>query len=160
MIDDKSAYAAKTDSAFRETFIAQNVVFILSCASKSSGKWIDIHNDLYSEALIAFNSAIDSFDPTKGNFKAFAERVIANKIIDCLRKNDTRTLELPFSSLSAVDEDGDEIPFEIADESENRSIKDEIISLENELSYFGLKFSELPDVSPKTQKEKENADER
>ena len=154
MIDDKSASAARSDRIYREKFIAENISFILSCASRASGRWIDVHNDLYSEALIAFNSAIDAFSSEKGNFKAFAERVIANKIIDCLRKEDARAHELPFSSLSAVDEEGEEIPFEIADESENRSVRDEILALERELSLFSLTFAELPDVSPKTQKAK------
>lgn len=153
MIDNDLALAAKADAALREKFISDNIDFILSSASRASGRWVDIHDDLYSEALISFNSAIDSFTEKRGNFAPYAEKLIRNRIIDCLRREQRSINEIPISTLSATDKDGEEIPFDIPDTSEDPTgVIFEIRGLERDLLPFDISFSELPEISPKTQK--------
>lgn len=154
MLDDKSAIAAKEDRDYREKFISENTAFVLSCASRASGKWVDIHDDLYSEALIAFNGAIECYSSERGSFKAFAERVIGNRVTDCLRRESASERELPFSCLSSFDDDGEEVLFDLADRGEDCDIIFEIQMLERALSGFDISFAELPEISPKTQKAK------
>ena len=155
MINAKNATAAKADDKFREKFILKNTDFILSCASKTVGHWVDTHDDLYAEALIAFNISIDSFSSDKGDFCHFCETVIANRLRDYLLKHKKLSLVMPFSSLSRSDENGNENGFDVEDPFPyDHTISIEIEYLQKELALYSVSFEELPVFSPKTQKAK------
>ena len=118
--------------------------------SKAAGSWIDSHDDLYSESLIAFNDAITAYDPIKGPFPTFAAKVIANRITDALRRErDT----IPFSALETQDDRGETIPFDVPDHRGSPTdLSVEILSLQQELLMFGISFYDLPAASPTARK--------
>ena len=150
MIRPDQVLKAQLDPAAREALLEASLQDICRYASKTAGRWIDRHDDLYSVALIAFNDAITAYDPAKGPFPAFAARVIANRITDTLRQ---RGNQIPFSDLETRDDKGEAIPFEVPDHrSSSPELTLEILSLQQELKAFGISFHDLPAVSPKAGK--------
>ncbi len=144
---------ARQDPEKRELFIENHLTDVARWASKAAGRWVDQHDDLYSEALIAFHDAIIAFAPEKGDFAAFAARVIANRVTDHRRKQQKSQKVIPFSALEETAEDGDMIPFEPVDQrSAQTEVALEIASLEQELQGFDISFSDLPGASPKAGK--------
>lgn len=154
MPSEEKIAAVKNDGEEREAFIRENISFIKKTASKSAGQFIDESDDVFSEALIAFNDAIDSFVPGRGGFAAFAKTVIKNRITDYFRKE--KGCVIPFSALAVEDDSGDETEFEVEDKKAGISeTAIEINSLKNELDSFGIDFFSLADSSPKAGKTRE-----
>ena len=86
MNETEQLLLAQQDPQIRETFLMENDLFIRRCASKAAGRYVDCHDDAYSEALIAFNNAITAYRPGKGSFQALAAAAIQNRITDLLRR--------------------------------------------------------------------------
>ena len=138
------------DPQVRENFLAENDLFIRRCASKAAGRFVDRHDDAYSEALIAFNNAITAYRPEKGSFQALAAAAIQNRVTDLLRRENRNTKCVPFSALSTQDDHGSEIPFETEDPAPVVSDAAlEISALRQELETFQISFFDLPKSSPK-----------
>ena len=53
---------AQIDAAMREIFIRDNMSFIYSCAAQAAGRFVDESDDVFSEALTAFDAALMSYD--------------------------------------------------------------------------------------------------
>lgn len=138
------------DAQAREVYLAQNDEFIRRCASKAAGRFVDEHDDAYSEALIAFNNAVTAYRPEKGAFHALAAIAIRNRVTDLLRREIRNTGCVPFSALEEQNDHGDAVPFEIADPKPIVSDTAlEIDALRQELDAFGISFFDLPKSSPK-----------
>lgn len=153
MTDPKIVLEAQQDNKKRESLIEAQLEQIRKSASKTAGYWVDQHDDIYSEAMIAFNDAITAYNPEKGDFTAFSYRVIANRVTDYLRKTNRYRGILPFSTLDESDGEGNVILFDPVDTKTTRGdVKLEIISLKQELEAFGISFFDLPGVSPKSKK--------
>ena len=153
MITVETVLAAQADKTAREKLIEQALPEIRRCASKTVGRWVDEHDDVYSVAMIAFNDAITAFNTEKGDFSAFARTVMRNRIMDHLRQLQRHGAVISFSDLSVTDDNGEEVEFETADPSTcNIELAVEIASLEQELQAFGITFSDLPKASPKAEK--------
>ncbi len=75
------------DEHLREEFIASQKEFIRSFASFICHRRLDWHNDdELSVSLIAFNRAIDNFDPAAGSsFITYARVLIRNSLVDYFR---------------------------------------------------------------------------
>lgn len=142
----------KSDNSEREKFIRDNFAFIIKCASVCTGYYVDEGDDIFSEALISFNSAIDRYDSGKGHFHAFAKVCISNSLKDYFRQQKKHSKSIPFSALSTQDDDADEIAFDIPDSSAFSGAGVEIFSLTQELKYFNISLSDLPKASPKASK--------
>ena len=69
MITADKIERAKSSADARESLIKEYSNFICSCASQAAGRFVDKSDDIYSEALIAFENALTSYDRSKGNFK-------------------------------------------------------------------------------------------
>ena len=67
MTDPKIVLEAQKDNKKREALIEAQLEQIRKSASKTAGYWVDQHDDIYSEAMIAFNDAITAYDPEKGD---------------------------------------------------------------------------------------------
>lgn len=146
----KEILQAQADTKAKELFIRENLPFIRRCAALAAGHFVDESDDVFSEALAAFHSALMNYKDDKGNFKAFAKTCIQNRINDYYRKQNRHGNVIPFSSLSNENDNGDEIVFEIEDT--NSGVSDtalEIYSLKSELEPFGISFFDLPDAAPK-----------
>lgn len=143
----------RNNSGLRDDFIARYSNFILSSASKVSGKFISKSADEFSIALIAFDEAINKYEENKGDFFAFAYIIIKNRLIDYYRKEKTNTI--PFSEL-AYNNDGDEqTEYEVVgslDIADDLAFEFEI--LKEELSKYEITIHELPKYSPKSTKTK------
>ncbi|MEW5920285.1 MAG: sigma-70 family RNA polymerase sigma factor [Bacillota bacterium] len=76
------------DERLREEFIASQKEFIRSFASLICRKRLDWHNDdELSVALLAFNRAIDTFNPEAGSsFLSYARMLIRNSLVDNFRR--------------------------------------------------------------------------
>lgn len=138
----------------RDEFIKRNVDFIRRCASLTAKRFINENDDIFSEALIAFNDAIDNYDISKGDFFAFAKTVIHNKINDWFKKQTRHSKVISFSGLTSNDDEEKEIEIE----DKNAGISDtafEIYSLGQELEKFEISFFDLPKSSPKSHKTRE-----
>jgi RNA polymerase sigma factor len=110
MNETKQLLLAQQNAQIREHFLAENDLRIRRCASKAAGRFVDYHDDAYSEALIAFNDAITAYQPGKGSFYALAAAVIQNRVTDLLRRESRNAHCVPFSTLSTQDDHGGEIP--------------------------------------------------
>lgn len=153
--EQDSIALAQKDRSIRERLIMQHDKFIRQCASKSAGRFVDEHDDIYSEALIAFDTAITSYDKEKGEFFPFASKVIHNRIADYMRREQRDSKVVPFSSLITQNDHGDDQPFDAEDT--NYPFSDgliEVTSLQQELLKYGISVFDLPAASPKAEKSK------
>ena len=150
MNEPEQLLLAQKDSQTREILLKENDLFIRRCASKAAGRFVDCHDDAYSEALIAFNDAITAYHPGKGSFQALAAAAIQNRITDLLRREGRNAKCVPFSSLSTQYDHGDDVPFEIEDPVPLVSDAAlEISALRQELDKFNISIFDLPKSSPK-----------
>ena len=153
MITADKIERAKSSADARESLIKEYSNFICSCASKAAGRFVDKSDDIYSEALIAFDNALTSYDRSKGNFNSFAKIVIHNRINDYLKKQNRHCNVVPFGSLAVQNDNGEYVDFD--PEDKNAEISDtaiEIFSLKQELKIFDIDFFDLPSASPKSAK--------
>ena len=118
--------------------------------------------ELFSIAMMAFYESIQKYDITKGHFFSFSNRVVCERIIDCIRsayKQKMKTVPL--------EEDDDErslaqssVAQEISIHSYNAQRKqeflvDEIEQFKAELITWGITMDDLTKQSPKHQKLRE-----
>ncbi len=144
------------DRQTREEFLDEYKPFIAKTAMHLCKRPLDWGaNDELSIALIAFDSAITSYDPEKQvPFLPFARVVIQNRLKDFFRKESRFQVECPFEA--ETDEGRILSPAEVQSAWENfqeRTIEDErqdeIAEYEKLLCDFNIDFASLVEVSPK-----------
>lgn len=142
------------DHLAREAIIRRYKPFIYKVVSKVCGQFIGASDDEASVGLIAFNEAIDNYNPEKGaSFFTFAEIVIKRRLIDFFRKE--KNASIPLSSLvNELEEELDTIEFEQSNqiyqkEVEAKDRKEEILHYQIMLNKFGISMQDLVKVSPK-----------
>jgi len=141
----------KEDSEAREAFLAEHQTFIRHVASQAcfhSLEWG--RDDELSEAMIAFNEAIDLFVTDKGvPFLAFARVLMKRRLIDYYRKNRLK------HAISLDQEDigrGIDIYLgldEFREQEQDRERAEEIQQFSRALASFQLTYQNLVEVSPK-----------
>jgi RNA polymerase sigma factor len=158
--------AAVSDEQARENFIRDNEQTILRIASGVSGRYITRSDDEWSVALLAFNKAIDTYEETRGSFQAYAGVVIKRALTDNYRSEKKYSQEVPVSHEMLTGEgeyeENSEVLRAVSRDStqeqerleESRSLKDEIIEVNERLRKYGFSFSDLKDCSPKAGKTK------
>lgn len=159
--------AQQGDTASREQLLQDYRPFFLRVASSSCRKYLVLgRDDEASIAMIAFNEAIDSFNSTAGaSFLSFAEIVIKRRMVDFFRRQSRRADEIPFSSFEQEEQEDGVIQrieskeahavLQIQEEAEAR--REEIFRLDQLLSHYGIRFSELVKISPKHQDARDRA---
>ncbi len=157
---------AQADPAERERLIERFTPFILKVTTRAVGHYVRMgQDDEVSVALIAFNEAIDRFDPGRGgNFLALAETVIRRRLVDHYRRERQRT-EIPLSSFGSDDPDRD-APFpgenqaaiaaHEADAARSERLE-EIDRYREELKAVGLDFQQLLHHAPRHRDAREAA---
>ena len=160
------ALAARDDERRLEAFIRENKRYILSCAYKTTHRFIDESDDEWSVALIAFHEAVQTYEPDKGGFRQFASLVIRRRLLDEAEKNARRRNELAADMSGGETDDGDpvepvrlEVQRKISEDSIRRreeliAVRDELSALGQTLSRYGVTFFDLAESSPKAQKTK------
>ncbi|HHY91786.1 MAG TPA: sigma-70 family RNA polymerase sigma factor, partial [Firmicutes bacterium] len=88
--------ARQGDALAREELLASHREYILKVVSWRCGRPLDCHSDEFSIGLLAFNEAIESYDPARGAaFLSYARRVIAARLADHYRRDRARGHEVP-----------------------------------------------------------------
>ncbi|MCR4655757.1 MAG: hypothetical protein K5770_05950, partial [Lachnospiraceae bacterium] len=157
---------AKSDGSKREEFIRDNEQTILKIASKATGRFITRSDDEWSVALSAFNKAIDNYEPSKGDFAGFAGVVIDRALIDHFRSEKKYEAEISYSPEMLTGEGDYEEHSEVLKavtrestqtlemDNTQRSLKDEILEVNDKLQKYGFTFRNLKGCSPKAGKTK------
>lgn len=137
----------------REELLASHKDFILKYSSFLCKRKLDWQNDdELSIALVAFNKAIDSFNPALGkSFTAFSKVLIKNSLIDYFRKQRNELPAQPVpdtgeSSFYLENVRSHEVFFL---EEENRERAYEIQRFKEILGHFGLSLQDLLRRSPR-----------
>ncbi|KGK85135.1 RNA polymerase sigma factor SigI [Desulfosporosinus sp. HMP52] len=141
----------KDDLPARESFLAESQTFIRHVASQACFRSLEWgRDDELSEALIAFNEAIDLFVEDKGvPFLAYARVLIKRRLIDYHRKQRLR------QSISIDQDDlGRRIDVHLGlddfrEQEQNLERAEEIRQFSKALLTFKLTFQDLVEVSPK-----------
>lgn len=135
----------------REDYLTASQPFVLHVACQVCGRHLEWGRDEeLSEALIAFNAALDHYEPGKGvPFLAYARLLIKRRLIDYFRRQERHQalpLETPEVGLAV------ELHVSVADfrdREQNRERAAEIQEFALELKQYGLNFSDLVEASPK-----------
>jgi len=164
---DKLLIPAKSgDKGAREELLRQYTPLVLRVGSQVSGRYLQVGRDEeVSVGLLALNEAIDRFDAGRGaSFISFSEMVIKRRLIDFYRRQKGQG-EIPLSELESEDDEGNllqtvehrqaQASFALVREAEDR--KDEIVRYSKRLSEFGIRFSELVEISPKHEDARDRA---
>lgn len=159
--------AQNGDTQARELVLHDYRPFFLRVASGSCRRYLVLgRDDEASIAMIAFNEAIDSYNSEGGaSFLSFAEIVIKRRMVDYFRRQSRSSGEIPLSSFENEEyEDGiinkieakeAQSVLQIQEEAEER--REEIFRLDQLLSNYGIRFSELIKISPKHQDARDRA---
>ncbi|WP_407313647.1 RNA polymerase sigma-I factor [Desulfosporosinus sp. SB140] len=141
----------KEDSKIREDFLAKSQMFICHVASQACFRFLEWGRDEeLSEALIAFNEAIDLFIVEKGvPFLAYARILMKRRLIDYYRKQ-----RLQQASSLDQDEFGREVEIhlslnEFKEKEQSSERAAEIQQFNKALAAVKLTFQDLVAASPK-----------
>jgi RNA polymerase sigma factor len=134
----------------REKLVEEYKPFVLKTANQFCKRVLDWgRDDELSIGLIAFNSAIDTFDQNRQiPFLPYCRVVIVNRIKDHFRK------ESRYRNLNALDDENLFLESQTAwDNYANRTIEDErreeLEQFEKILAEFSIGFEDLVEVSPR-----------
>lgn len=160
----------KGDSQLQNEILEQYSPFIASTVSSVCKRYISEFDDEFSIGLIAFNEALEKFDPAKGrSVLSFAEIVIKNRIVDYIRKEakNPDTINFSVQEFNNPTDDIGEYSInkietslsleEYNKENEKLLRKEEIAKYQRALNDFGLSFSELLNSAPKHADARQNA---
>jgi len=151
-INSLIADAKKGDILSRNNLIEANKGFIRRISSYICKRSLDWSNDdELSIALMAFNEAIDTFDPHKGmEFKGYFKMLVHSRLVDYFRKNkDTHV------SLNSMDDEelsmieNREAIARYSASYASSEMAAEIKMFNKELAVYGLSLSELTVNCPK-----------
>ena len=140
------------DNELKEKFIEKYKPYLLKIISSTLGRFIDPESsEEYSVGLMAFNEAIDGFDPDKStSFTSYCNVVVNHRIIDYIRKRNKDKNVIPFSYFE--DKNDFEEKYLISDshyQYENIEVKEEILLFQKQLKQFGITLEDLVVHSPK-----------
>ena len=140
------------DQSALEKLVEEYKPFILKTVCQVCGRMFDWgRDDELSIGMIAFNSAIEAFDPDKQvPFLSFCRIVIVSRLKDFARK------EGKYQNVCQLDDDTLACTLEgqiAQDDYLNRTIEDErreeLELFENMLSAYSISFDDLVEVSPR-----------
>ncbi|NLL19478.1 MAG: RNA polymerase sigma-I factor [Clostridia bacterium] len=148
---------AKENPEAREKLIQVSKKQIARLASGVAGRPLAWENDdELSIGLIAFNEAIDTFDPTKGkSFWGYAGLVIRHRLMDYFRKEVNWQKKVPFTGEDEsinpeVLQKEAELAWEaMRREEEARDRAETVVAFEQRLLQYGISLKELTKNSPK-----------
>ncbi len=144
--------AIRSDGLLREQFIESHRDFVRRYASFVSRRPLDWSNDdELSEALIAFNDAIETFVPgSRQGFIGYAKVVIRRRLIDLFRKRAATAHEC------AVPEGFDLPDARAAAEFERMDRAFEMEHFERRMRAFGITLANLVENSPSHRETRES----
>lgn len=153
-IEDIVFRAQKGDDKSREWLIQEYRPFVLRIASRICKRQIYWNQDEASISLIAFNDAIDRFEPTYGkSFDNFSQLIIHNRLIDEFRKNSSlyQSESLYYDSTDEMEASYYEVASSLMVYNQEQSKNDlasEMIKYDQTLQGYGIQMEELEQNSP------------
>jgi RNA polymerase sigma factor len=134
----------------REQLIQYYQPYILSVVGKVCNKFKTWNDDEASIALIAFNRAIDTYDPQKGRtFLNYVYLIIHRELVDFFRKeNHYQNLMKKGDKLLEANRVKESVK-QYHQDQRISNIAAEIVDLDDQLSQFYIRFEELEAHSPK-----------
>lgn len=147
--------AKSGDVPAREELIRSHKPFIARVSSKICNRYLIWDNDdELSIALLAFNEAIDNFDPQGGaSFYSFVQMVIRRRLVDFFRK-EGRHQHLSLSPMNSEDEELSRFDRDSSLEQYQEAESQEVLAavVENYvkvLSCYKVTLDDLVKISPK-----------
>ena len=147
--------AKNGNDLLREEFIENHKPFILKISSNLCKHYLTWgHDDELSIALVAFNEAIDKYEPSNGaSFYGFAKTVMTRRLIDYFRKESKHQL----LSLTPTESDDDALYDYDSEaslgmyqkEKQNYDFAETVKSFVLVLTEYGITLEDLVQVSPK-----------
>lgn len=151
---------AKRDMIAKERLIEDYLPFISATASEWVGRYIDRSiDDEYSIAMLAFNEAIDAFDPSKGeSFISFARILIQRRLADYYRRRSPAISSLDDIAAMGTLYQPYVVDADMEDDAIHRlDIREEVMAYAMLLKQYDLTLQELVDVTPKRRKARASA---
>lgn len=150
---------SKDDKQKMNDLIEAYKPFIVSCAQKLSGKYLEYgSDDELSIAMMAFVQAVYGYRSENGEFLSYASTVIRNSVIDYYRKQKNQTSKFVYIHREDCEtEDVIETQVSLAayDEEKLRQERlSEIQQLKDALAGYDISFFELERVCPKNKNTK------
>ncbi len=161
--------AAKTNDGKLGILVEENKQWILQCASQTVHRYVTDSDDEWSIALLAFSEAVQSFDESKGSFRALASVIIKRRLTDYLRSEGRHSAEIIVMP-GAFDGDLDEedatgvnlhvqqavatASVAAASDDSSERAREEIAEMQEILHEYGFSFFDLAESSPKAEKTK------
>jgi RNA polymerase sigma factor len=148
-------YLAKTDKHTLNTLLHDYMPFIKKCVSGVFFKGQSKADNL-TDAMLAFAHSVQTYNPEHGAFIPYAAVVIRNRLIDNARKE--LAVQKPLFSLSAKTEEKDStwedgVSLQAFDRAEEeRNLRLEIETVNNEFSQWGLSWVTLLKKCPKQER--------
>jgi RNA polymerase sigma factor len=158
-MDDLAVHAAQDEEA-RTRLIQTCDRFILKTVFRCTHRYVRKSDDEWSIALIALSNAIDTYDPVKGGFFAYAELVMRSRLSDYRRSQSKFAVEMDVSPAvfsGEVDQDEEYSPMQTmvlrrTAVQENTDLKYEILAVNDIFRGYGFTFFDLAQCSPKSEK--------
>jgi len=163
--------AAKADDGQFSLLVEENKPWILQCAARAVHHYVTDSDDEWSIALMAFSEAVQSYEESKGAFRALANVIIRRRLTDHLRSEGKRGAEvvvMPGAFDGELDdEDAAGVNLRVrqtvaaaslaasADDSSERA-REEIAAMQDILRTYGFSFFDLAESSPKAEKTKKS----
>lgn len=153
-IEDILLNIQKGDSKNREWFIGQYRPFVLRTVCHVCKRSIGWDDDEASIGLIAFNEAIDRYDPSYGKtFDNFAFMMIRRRLIDEFRKNGkiSKNENLVLDSNDEFELTASEIASSLesyAQQESSAALAYELALYDERLQEYGIRLEELEECSP------------
>ncbi len=157
MGQDESTQALRAvhDERAREELIRRQEKNILKIASRAKRRFVTKSDDEWSVALCAFSRAIDTYNPERGGFLPYAERLIRNSLVDAHRMEARHAPEISVApeAFDGSVEDGAPSPvlYAVVEKSvraADTALREEILSAGAALRPFGFGFYDLTGCSP------------
>lgn len=144
---------AKTDPGEADRLITEYQPFVAKTVRDHIGSFVSQENsDEFSIALVAFHEAIMAYDSKKGKFLSFAARIIRLRLIDHYRSQHRNKPEYSLEASQEISDNDITTPIALQkfdSQKENQQRRYEILALTEELSQWGITFSQLAEHSPK-----------
>jgi RNA polymerase sigma factor len=165
-MDDLAAQAAQDEEA-RARLIQVCDRFILKTVFRCTHRYVRKSDDEWSVALIAFSNAIDTYNPQKGGFFAYAELVMRSRLADYRRSQSKYAMELDVSPAvfsGEVEQDEAYSPMQAmllkrTAVEESTDLKYEILAANDIFRRYGFTFFDLAQCSPKSAKTRQHCAE-
>lgn len=157
---NQQAVRAADDNAYLERFITAQQQFILRCAGKNCGRFVDRSDDEFSIALMAFYEAVQAYNPANGGFLPFAATVISRRLTDYHRGQRRFSCEIQlapqaFDGTIDPDEGDTSLQLAVAEQAaqpQALSAAGEIEAANALFADYGFTFYDLADCSPRADK--------